>query len=520
MTNDVPASLRPRAWEICLLIALSAPILFYGLGSYSVVNGDEAFYHYVARQMVQSGDWLRLEFTGEHRIYDTMMNAPVQYWLRAGLILLFGDNPWTMRGLSALSAMASLLMTFLLGRRLGGRSAGWIAALIQLTSYQFVYLHSARTGELEPLLCFVFTLIAWLFLDGIEGRRGFVPHHLAWMLLANIKMPLFAIPLLAEGFYFLLSRDSRGVLGSYLRSATLLPLGFVWHLAHLLTMGPEVREAVAQMTGEASGSGLLKQRDFLANIRFHIGNLFSGAFPWSLLFLPGALGLWLSEPTARLKKALPVVYPLAILVFFSLVAKSHPWYVVPMYPFLAVATAVGWSAFVRIQGRATTLAIGVLVALALWLEYADPSPFARRAVEQLADPPSWRAFESLAPWALPATVVVLIGVLLWVRRAIGPRAVALGVIAIMLVSAGWRVLLPLRWVEHRSQMEQQRMIIDAMRLGGESLPLPIPIREPGAQMVRYYFADDFVIVRSSDSRAFYWLVREGRTLGDPKTLRR
>ena len=98
---------RPRlsdAWAPAALIALSLPVLFYGLGSYSVVNADEGFYHYVARNMVETGNWLRLEFTGEHRIYDTFMNAPIQYWARGLVIAIFGDSLWTMRILSAVSS--------------------------------------------------------------------------------------------------------------------------------------------------------------------------------------------------------------------------------------------------------------------------------------------------------------------------------------------------------------------------------------------------------------------------------
>ena len=94
-------------WPFLVLTLLGLPLLFYGLGDYSVVNGDEAFYHSVSRNMVKSGDWTRLEFTGEHRIYDTFMNAPVQYWVRAAVISVFGDSYWTMRGPTAFFALAA-----------------------------------------------------------------------------------------------------------------------------------------------------------------------------------------------------------------------------------------------------------------------------------------------------------------------------------------------------------------------------------------------------------------------------
>ena len=74
---------------------------------------------------------------------------------------------WTMRILSALFAIASVLMTYRLTLYLvNDRRAAFLAGLIQLTTMQFVHLHSARTGELEPLITFLYTLCALLFLGG------------------------------------------------------------------------------------------------------------------------------------------------------------------------------------------------------------------------------------------------------------------------------------------------------------------------------------------------------------------
>ena len=58
MTMDEPrrAGSRARAWHVLVLVLLSIPVIFYGLGSYSLVNGDEGFYHYVSRQMLRSGN--------------------------------------------------------------------------------------------------------------------------------------------------------------------------------------------------------------------------------------------------------------------------------------------------------------------------------------------------------------------------------------------------------------------------------------------------------------------------------
>ena len=60
---------------LLFLAVLSGALFCFGLGSYSVVNGDEGFYHAVARNMLASGNWFRIEFTGEHRIYGRNAGA-------------------------------------------------------------------------------------------------------------------------------------------------------------------------------------------------------------------------------------------------------------------------------------------------------------------------------------------------------------------------------------------------------------------------------------------------------------
>ena len=60
-----------RGLASALLVVLSIPLIFWGLGDYSLVNDDEEIYHVVARTMVETGDWTRLQFYDEHRVYDT-----------------------------------------------------------------------------------------------------------------------------------------------------------------------------------------------------------------------------------------------------------------------------------------------------------------------------------------------------------------------------------------------------------------------------------------------------------------
>ena len=282
-----PSSAWREYAPAAVLLALCVPTVLFGLDRYSLVNGDEEIYHVVARGMVERGDFIRLQFYDEHRVYDTFMNAPLQYWARAGVIWLFGSSLFSMRILTALFAIGSVLMTYRLARHVRDDwKLGFVAGLVQLTTLQFVYLHGARTGELEPVVLLLYTAIALLFLRSIEDERSFAPHHIALVLLFNVKSPTLLIPLLAEAACFALLPWTRPALSRFVRSALwILPLGTVWHVSQMLSLHSEFLAVMNEMAEEAADHAKRPDRGGrLANIGFYLRTLLFGAFPWSLLY--------------------------------------------------------------------------------------------------------------------------------------------------------------------------------------------------------------------------------------------
>ena len=209
MNPAMRSQLVPCLALMGVLTLLSVPVIFYGLGDYGLVNGDEGVYHSISRNMLESGNWWRLEFTGEHRVYDTFMNSPLQYWLRGNVIRVLGDNYWSMRISSAVFAWLSVLALFTLVWWMATPRAAFLAALAQLTTFQFIYQHGARTGELEPFVCFLLIAAALTFLRGIFEGRSFALHVLCIGLLANFKMPLVILPLLADLAFFAVASEHR-----------------------------------------------------------------------------------------------------------------------------------------------------------------------------------------------------------------------------------------------------------------------------------------------------------------------
>jgi 4-amino-4-deoxy-L-arabinose transferase-like glycosyltransferase len=462
--------------------------------------------------MVRSGNWLRLEFTGEHRLYDTFLNAPLYYWAKALVILALGDTLFAMRALSAGFGAGTVLLLFAFVARAAGVRAGLFAGLALLTNYQFVYLHSARTGVLDAAVAFLVTLAAWLFWRALREQRSFVPHHLCLLALAHVKLPLAFVPLLAELAWFLLEPAARRRLRGWLVSGLWLsPLALAWRAPQALAHWDAFVGVLAKMAGQAaSGDPRAAQQDtdVWRRALFYGRALFSGGLPWSLA-VPLACAEAFRRGAPALAPRLLLAFAGAVCLFFLAVSKHFPWYVVPAIPFLCGLCGIWLDRLGRRPlATAELAALALLAALSPWLRLPllDANPFegTARGDGELAwaGPAGWGAV------AAPALAAALGFALLclWRRRAplhLREPALAAALAAALCTVGLVRVLAPLRHTHYESSLARLRAEVDAAFAEGRELPDPIvyvkPPGEPGTMKLRYYFGDDFRIVRVGGS---------------------
>jgi 4-amino-4-deoxy-L-arabinose transferase-like glycosyltransferase len=478
-------------------------LILYGLGSYSLVNGDETLRLGVAERMVESGDWLRLEFEGEHRVYDTFMNAPLQYWARALGISLFGSNLWTARIHSALLGVATVLLTWRVALSVAGPGGAFLAGLGLLTTLQFVYLHSARTGEFETAICLLLLLVAHLFQRAVERGGGFLAHHVCLALLLDLKLPLVLVPLLAEAAYFALTPSARGRIPRWLASGlAVAPFALAWHVARALAFPDEAARVFETMFGLAGGIRSQAAGGPLENAGFYASVLLFGGHPWSFLYLPAVVCVLARarDATERTRWRALGLTALTLLVFFSGIRNRLPWYVLPAYPFLAIFVG-RWLGDLcsRSPGRLELAVLGAVAACLLVADARTTSfhPFLHEA-HLVPMQVRWRSVLGVAPpWGVLLAAAAGAAALLGLARAGGERwarraavAFTLGLAALALV----RVAMPLRHLGYQSDVARLHRELAERRAAGR--PLPTPIELPGAPywVIRYYFADDYDVV--------------------------
>lgn len=88
----------------------------------------------VVQEMTRSGDWISPHFAGE----EFLRQPPLLFWMAASIGRLPGADPrWAFRAPVLIFALLSLGLTYLLGSRLWNRRVGFLAMLVQGSSFLF-----------------------------------------------------------------------------------------------------------------------------------------------------------------------------------------------------------------------------------------------------------------------------------------------------------------------------------------------------------------------------------------------
>ena len=128
---DAPAPVPARQlrWELALVAV--AAIVFLGciLSPPGLMDDVDASHGQLARNMVQSGDWIIPHLNGVPYIEK----APLPYWLIAISYLLFGLHDWVARIPTALAAVLLCWTVARYGRWAFGKRAGFYAGLVLAT---------------------------------------------------------------------------------------------------------------------------------------------------------------------------------------------------------------------------------------------------------------------------------------------------------------------------------------------------------------------------------------------------
>ncbi|HEV2301461.1 MAG TPA: glycosyltransferase family 39 protein [Stellaceae bacterium] len=399
-----------RLIPYALLALLSLALYLPGIAAIPAFDRDEARFAEASRQMLESGDFVRIRFQNQARD-----KKPVGiYWLQAASVALFSAPRsraiWPYRLPSVFGATAAVMLTLALGRRLFPENphAGPAAAVLLASSLALVAeAHLAKTDAM--LLAAVAAAQASLglvYTEARAGRRpGWGPALVFWiaqavgMLLKGPVAPVISLLTLAS--LAVADRDIRWVAGLRPMAGLILAAALVMPWLFAVERATQGRFLVGALGRDLLPKLLGAEESHGAPPGSYLLLLPAAFWPGSLYLVPALHRGW------RRRRAPAERFLLAWLVpawaLFELVPTKLPHYVLPLYPALAL-----------FAGRA----LAELPTLAM----PRGAAFADRAVAVL--------------WSLATLALALLLVALPMRLGHGMSMAAIGGAALTLVLAG------------------------------------------------------------------------------------
>lgn len=354
-------SLDNRAGHYLLLSAVSALLFLPNLGGPTLWDIDEGNNTRCAYEMMMADNWRVPTFNGQLRIDKPAL----LYWLQIMAFEVFGVGEFAARLPSALAALAAVLLTYELGRRLFGAACGLLAGLMVSSSVMFCA--AAHFANPDALLTASTTLIFLCFWPGfVSGRLRFalVGASMGLAVLAKgpvgLVLPFSVICLfLAACRQTVLLRDRRFLLGVLGFLLVALP----WYLwVGVDTKFEFVRRFV---TVHNVGRFLQPMENHSGPFYYYVVALVVGFVPWSVFLVPVcwdcvrqfrkaeldapargvATSLTGASGSGRLQIGFLACWIGVYVIFFSISRTKLPNYILPIYPAIALLTArflVNW----------------------------------------------------------------------------------------------------------------------------------------------------------------------------------
>ncbi len=203
MTESGATGARER-WLYIGLAGLVVLVWFATLSARPLFNPDEGRYAEIPREMQSGGDWIIPHLDGLAYIEK----PPLQYWATAVAYQLLGATVFSARLYTALCALGTIALVWMLARRLWDEAGGWRAGAVLASLSLFTVMGQLLTLDMSLTFFMTLSLAGFLLAQRERSAR--------WMLLAWLAAALgvltkglvaAAVPAAVLVVYTLLTRE-------------------------------------------------------------------------------------------------------------------------------------------------------------------------------------------------------------------------------------------------------------------------------------------------------------------------
>ena len=356
--------------HLVLLFAAAFLVLFLNLGGPRLWDRDEPRNAGCAAEMLQRADWVTPMFNGELRDHKPVL----LYWFMMVSYVLFGVNEFAARLPSALLAVGTVWMVYLMGRRMFSASAGLWSGIILTSTLMFGVAGRAATPD--SVLIFFTTLATTLFVlatfpCGEDEQEKPDEYPQSWWTIAAIYLVMgiamlgkgpvgLVLPTAVLGMYLLIrwlpkiepaSTRWQATLGLLRPFAPRHFLQTCWRMRPITAILISLAIAlpwyiwVGIRTDGAWPSGFFLQHNVgraMQSMEGHGGSIayyplaiLVGFFPWSVFLVPLLIMLvrqFRGDDSWNRGATLAICWVAVYLVLFSIASTKLPSYITPCYP--------------------------------------------------------------------------------------------------------------------------------------------------------------------------------------------
>jgi 4-amino-4-deoxy-L-arabinose transferase-like glycosyltransferase len=360
---------------IGLILAFMAIALLWNYQGLPLQYWDESRNANNALEMALSANWLVPSYGGSPDHWNT--KPPLLIWLMAGLLKLDLPPLLAVRLPAAAAASATVIMVWAAIRYgLGDRLAALIAAMLLISAKGYTGIHGAHTGDYDSLLAF-FTTAYLLCLWQVLIR----PKHTQtlWLLAAGsglvgavmTKGPAGLFGLIGLGLYLIASRQLWRVITDWRWWLVVLGAGSICIAYYLTRERYDAGYLQAVWANELGGRYGETNEAHYHSPWFYLHAIFKDFQPGCLLLLL-SFSLLGANNARRQLMHVTLITGAGILLLLSCAKTQLYWYLMPVYPLLAIAAAIAivdalhrfkWRARVKLALLIVFIALPALISL-------------------------------------------------------------------------------------------------------------------------------------------------------------
>ena len=333
-------------FPILTLVILCCMLFFFRLGARPLWDVDEGMHASTSKEMVLSGNWITPTFNGIN-FYD----KPVLHnWFVSLSFLVFGFTEFAARLPAAILGLGGVLITYLLGRRMFGRSVGFLSGAILATSVEYVVL--SRTVVHDISLCFFVTLALLLFymgfMDKDQRKRYLIFFYIALGFAVLAKGPVgIVLPGLIISLFLFVKR----------RLGFLKEMNIGWGILIFLAVAAPWYVLISLRNSDYGWyffvfNNVMRFLNPRAQhhqpFYYYFPALLGGFFPWSCFF-PLAIYRVFRGPLQKMDEGLLflLLWFFVFFLFFSAASSKLATYILPLFPAASLLVAALWHDWMR-----------------------------------------------------------------------------------------------------------------------------------------------------------------------------